>query len=83
MKLAQRQKEVFGKPKKEGELDDPSWPPEALREIEIQREEMARLRARIDELEMSTTVSKRPISRERLPPMDGFREEDTLDASDH
>jgi len=99
MKQAQRQKELFGIGKGNGQgLPDTAWPPEAIREIEMQREEISRLRARIEELESTLTLIlcifvthiftanpsllKRPISRERLPPLDGVhdRAEDDDDA---
>ena len=51
-----------------------------LREIEMQREEIRRLRERIRELENTSRVSKRPKSREKLPPMDGFSEEEVPNA---
>lgn len=49
---------------------------EASREIEMQKAEIAKMQARIFELEralsMHEKVNPRPMSRERLPPMDGF-----------
>mmetsp|Transcript_31019 Transcript_31019/g.42984 ORF Transcript_31019/g.42984 Transcript_31019/m.42984 type:complete len:1197 (+) Transcript_31019:119-3709(+) len=49
---------------------------EAGREMDIQRAEISKLQARIFELEralsMHEQVNPRPLSRERLPPMDGF-----------
>mmetsp|Transcript_155 Transcript_155/g.483 ORF Transcript_155/g.483 Transcript_155/m.483 type:complete len:1201 (-) Transcript_155:691-4293(-) len=58
----------------------PSAPPtaggvtlDAAREIEMQREEIRRLRERIEFLE-GTAVLNRPRSRERLPAMEGFVE---------
>jgi len=44
---------------------------EAAREIEIQREEIMRLRHKVELLE---GIANRPTSREKLPPMDGFTE---------
>jgi hypothetical protein len=44
---------------------------EAAKEIEMQREEIRRLRSRLDELERNP-VMNRPMSREKLPAMDGF-----------
>merc|ERR1711865_359518 len=41
------------------------------KEISIQRDEIKRLRERLVELEALTAVKGRPISRERLPPLDG------------
>ena len=46
------------------------------KEIEMQKQEISRLRARIEELEaaMGKKPPSRPISREKLPPMEGFTE---------
>merc|ERR1711907_829436 len=44
---------------------------ELHREIEMQREEINKLRGRVAELEEVTANRGRPISRERLPPIDG------------
>lgn len=44
---------------------------ELQREVEMQRDEMQKLRGRIAELEALTANRGRPISRERLPPVDG------------
>ena len=46
---------------------------EAAKEIEMQREEIRRLRSRLDELERNPIVN-RPTSREKLPAMEGFTE---------
>eukprot|EP00762_Andalucia_godoyi_P001507 ANDGO_00191.mRNA.1 hypothetical protein len=48
------------------------------REIEMQRLEIQRMRNRIEELEdmLARQMPARPISRERLPPMDGFRHDE-------
>lgn len=56
IRLAQRQKEMFGKTakKKDDEVVDLSWPSEAVREIEMQRDEIARLRAHIEDLECTS-----------------------------
>eukprot|EP01006_Ploeotia_vitrea_P032137 TRINITY_DN64396_c0_g1_i1.p1 TRINITY_DN64396_c0_g1~~TRINITY_DN64396_c0_g1_i1.p1 ORF type:complete len:1185 (+),score=181.09 TRINITY_DN64396_c0_g1_i1:77-3631(+) len=45
---------------------------ELQREIEIQRMEIQRYRQRIEELERQLHAKGRPISREKLPPMEGF-----------
>lgn len=42
---------------------------EALKEIEMQKAEIQRLREKIEQLERGRS---RPISREKLPPMEGF-----------
>jgi hypothetical protein len=42
------------------------------KEIDMQREEIRRLRNRVDELEGIDRT--RPTSREKLPPMEGFAE---------
>ena len=44
---------------------------EAVQEIGARKEEIRRLRARVDELEAGSTVAMRPVSRERLPTMEG------------
>merc|ERR1712196_446450 len=44
---------------------------ELQKEIEMQRDEMNKMRARIAELEALTANRGRPISREKLPPLDG------------
>mmetsp|Transcript_21132 Transcript_21132/g.47585 ORF Transcript_21132/g.47585 Transcript_21132/m.47585 type:complete len:661 (-) Transcript_21132:39-2021(-) len=46
---------------------------EAAKEIEMQRDEIRRLRQRLDELEQNP-IMNRPTSREKLPPMEGFTE---------
>ena len=46
---------------------------EAAKEIEMQREEIRRLRSRLEELERNPIVN-RPTSREKLPAMEGFQE---------
>jgi hypothetical protein len=46
---------------------------EAAKEIEMQREEIRRLRNRLDELERNPIIN-RPTSREKLPAMEGFSE---------
>ena len=46
---------------------------EAAKEIEMQREEIRRLRSRLEELERNPIVN-RPTSREKLPTMEGFQE---------
>ncbi len=48
------------------------------RELDMQRELIARLRSELDTRDarirtLETTVVPRPMSRERLPPMDGFK----------
>ena len=50
------------------------------KEIAMQREEIKRLRERLAELEALTAVKGRPISRERLPPMETEQETSGLDA---
>ncbi|KAJ1470583.1 hypothetical protein T484DRAFT_1847301 [Baffinella frigidus] len=45
---------------------------EVQKEVEMQRDEIRRLRSRIDELQGVNT--NRPTSREKLPPMEGFAE---------
>eukprot|EP00002_Diphylleia_rotans_P000168 TRINITY_DN1008_c0_g1_i6.p1 TRINITY_DN1008_c0_g1~~TRINITY_DN1008_c0_g1_i6.p1 ORF type:complete len:244 (-),score=74.30 TRINITY_DN1008_c0_g1_i6:414-1145(-) len=50
-----------------------SFPAEAVKMIEMQREEIQRLRDQVNILDASR-VSSRPLSRERLPPMDGFED---------
>eukprot|EP01028_Stygiella_incarcerata_P004742 TRINITY_DN2061_c0_g1_i1.p1 TRINITY_DN2061_c0_g1~~TRINITY_DN2061_c0_g1_i1.p1 ORF type:complete len:1197 (+),score=341.87 TRINITY_DN2061_c0_g1_i1:223-3813(+) len=50
------------------------------KELEIQRMEIQRLRARIEELEAGRSLSSRPISRERLPPMDGVQRREASSA---
>jgi polyhydroxyalkanoate synthesis regulator phasin len=45
---------------------------DAQKEIEMQRTEMQRLRQRIDDLERQLHARGRPVSREKLPPMEGF-----------
>merc|ERR1712196_368502 len=44
---------------------------ELQRELEMQREEMAKMRTRLAELEALTANRGRPISREKLPPVEG------------
>ena len=39
--------------------------------LTLTKEEIRRLRARVDELEAGSTVAMRPVSRERLPTMEG------------
>lgn len=51
-----------------------TFPPEAKRIIEMQREEIRRLRDTINKLTDGPVVTSRPVSRERLPPMEGFSE---------
>ena len=50
---------------------EPSNMSEAVQEIGAQKEEIRRLRTRIDELEAGSTVAMRPVSREQLPKMEG------------
>jgi len=45
---------------------------DAHREIEMQRMEIQRLRQRIDDLERQLYARGRPVSSEKLPPMEGF-----------
>eukprot|EP00668_Euglena_longa_P029544 GGOE01036896.1.p1 GENE.GGOE01036896.1~~GGOE01036896.1.p1 ORF type:complete len:1223 (+),score=435.55 GGOE01036896.1:45-3713(+) len=45
---------------------------DAQREIEMQRLEIQRLRYRIDDLERQLFARGRPVSSEKLPPMEGF-----------
>jgi len=45
---------------------------DAQREIEMQRMEIQRLRQRIDDLERQLFARGRPVSHEKLPPMEGF-----------
>jgi len=44
---------------------------ELQRELEMQRDEMAKMRTRLAELEALTANRGRPISREKLPPVEG------------
>eukprot|EP00286_Rhodomonas_abbreviata_P019738 CAMPEP_0181309260 /NCGR_PEP_ID=MMETSP1101-20121128/11919_1 /TAXON_ID=46948 /ORGANISM="Rhodomonas abbreviata, Strain Caron Lab Isolate" /LENGTH=1189 /DNA_ID=CAMNT_0023415733 /DNA_START=168 /DNA_END=3733 /DNA_ORIENTATION=- len=46
---------------------------EAAKEIEMQREEILRLRQRLESVQ-GNPIANRPTSREKLPPMDGFSE---------
>jgi len=54
-----------------GTMDDGFDEKEALRAMERQREQIRRLRAAIDDAKQRM-VNTRPISRERLPPIDDF-----------
>eukprot|EP00698_Gefionella_okellyi_P006107 TRINITY_DN15567_c0_g1_i1.p1 TRINITY_DN15567_c0_g1~~TRINITY_DN15567_c0_g1_i1.p1 ORF type:complete len:1180 (-),score=311.31 TRINITY_DN15567_c0_g1_i1:65-3577(-) len=76
MKQAQRQKEMLGPGKTHEGLIDSSWPPEAIRALEMQREEIQRVKSRLEEIEANPSMLKRPISRERLPPLDGVHSTD-------
>jgi len=73
MKMAQRAKDMAGgsaRPLKSGA--EPSNMHEAVTEIGLQKDEISRLRHRIDELEAGSTVMARSASREQLPHMDGM-----------
>eukprot|EP00736_Rhodelphis_marinus_P001057 Rmarinus@m.11291 len=59
-----------------GSARDPRPPEQYERELEMQREEIGRLRDQVDQL-TAQVVHSRPVSRERLPPMEGFSERDT------
>merc|ERR1711998_251400 len=86
MKHSQRQKELAGaSPRGSGPKVDhaPGAPTNivaAVQEIEVQKGEIQRLRQRIDELESGSTVAMRPISREKLPTMEGFHDPTTTEA---
>ena len=43
---------------------------DAVLEIGMHKDEISRLRLRIDELEAGSSVAQRPVSREQLPQMD-------------
>ena len=70
MKLAQRAKDLAGSGSS-ANVGEPSNMAEAVQEIGARKEEIRRLRTRVDELEAGSTVAMRPVSRERLPTMEG------------
>ena len=76
MKMAQRAKELgggpAGSPRARPSGEAPATMAEAVQQLDVHREEVRRLRNRIDELEAGSAVAMRPVSRERLPVMDGM-----------
>ena len=67
MKLAERPKYSDGS----GAGQNPGEPSNMVHEIGARNEEIRWLRTRVDELEAGSAVAMRPVSRERLPAMEG------------
>ena len=70
MKMAQRAKDLAGATGDMGK--EPASIQDAVLEIGMHKDEISRLRGRVDELEAGSSMGQRPISREMLPVMEGM-----------